>query len=134
MVEPFNEQMGQMTTAGMTGQIDEELSAALLKSLSKGIPATVVETIPYVVSEGLAESLMLYVTEQVTNELTDPLSSRLAKSLGATVPKQVNGEGSVRLADRVTHVTIHSLTRSLARVLVVFKSTAGAATKHSRRL
>ena len=46
LVEPFKEQMGQLTSAGMTSQIVEGLSSAMINSLSKGIPATTLETIP----------------------------------------------------------------------------------------
>ena len=118
LVQPLKEQMGQLTSAGMVDQIDEGLSGALIKSLSKGIPATTLETIPFVVSEGLAESLMTYVTEQVTHEVTDPLADRLGSALSATVPKEVDTEAVDKLAERVSSATIHSLTRSLSHSIV----------------
>lgn len=118
LVEPLKEQMGQMTSAGMVDQIDEGLTGALIKSLSKGIPATTLETIPYVVSEGLAESLMLYVTQEVTNQITDPLADRLAAVLVKKVPVDVDSDGTAKLAERVSHATIHSLTRSISHSVV----------------
>ena len=118
LIEPFKEQMGQMTSAGMTAGTVEELSSAMINSLSKGIPATTLETIPFVVTEGLAESLKLYVTEQVTNELVGPLSSKLAASLGSTVPKKVDGDVPKKLASHVTKSLIHSLTRSVSHAMV----------------
>ena len=118
LIEPFKEQMGQMTSAGMTAGIVEDLSSAMINSLSKGIPATTLETIPGVVIEGLAESLMLYVTEQVTTELVGPLSSKLAASLGSTVPKKVDGDVPKKLASHVTKSLIHVLTRSVSHAVV----------------
>ena len=118
LVEPIKEQMGELTSAGMVDQIDEGLSGALIRSLSKGIPATTLETIPFVVSEGLAESLMLYITEQVTNEITGPLADRLADALGETIPAELDTDGVAKLAERVSTVTIHSLTRSVTHSVV----------------
>jgi hypothetical protein len=118
LVEPLKEQMGQLTSAGMTSQTVEDLSSALINSLSQGIPATTLNTIPYVVIEGLAESLMLYVTEQVTNELVDPLASKLSASLGVSVTAKVKDETPRKLARHVTKSLIHSLTRSVSHSVV----------------
>ena len=118
LVEPLKEQMGQLTSAGMTSQTVEALSSALINSLSQGIPATTLNTIPYVVIEGLAESLMLYVTEQVTNELVDPLASKLSASLGFSVTARVKDETPRKLARHVTKSLIHSLTRSISHSVV----------------
>ena len=118
LVEPLKEQMGELTSSGMVDQINEGLTGALIKSLSKGIPTTTIETIPFVVSEGLAEALMLYVTEQVKNEITGPLANLLSMSLETTVPKEVNTEGATKMAERVSSATIHSLTRSVSHSMI----------------
>jgi hypothetical protein len=118
LVESMNENMGLLTSTGLTGQIVESLSSALINSLSKGIPATTMNTIPFVVVEGLAESLMLYITEQVTNELVDPLASKLSASLGSSVPPKVDAKTPKKITSHVTKSLIHSLTRSVSHTVV----------------
>lgn len=71
-----------------------------------------------VVTEGLAESLMVYITDQVTNELVEPLSSKLATSLGATIPPKVEADTPRKLASHVTKSLVHSLTRSVSHSVV----------------